>query len=154
MLLSCFSYFCKLEQNEFFAFNKVMKIFSCLALFLCFSLFSQNTNTYLGPNEKLPGKQNQVRVQILLYNDPNPKGLHITKAEFAGSNIPLKPRDVYGYRGQASFQKPAGKYKLKWQVERDDFSWPRVINREEEVYLDDRDLWIQITITGDQAEIS
>ncbi len=117
-------------------------------------LVAQNTNTYLGPNQKIPGNPQLVRVQILVYNDPNPKGVTILSADFAGADIPLKPRDIYGFRGQASFQKPPGKYKLRWEVEKDKRSWPRSATHEEEVILDSRDLWIQITITGDKAEIS
>ncbi len=117
-------------------------------------LLSQNTNTYLGPNERTPKDQELIRVQVLVYNDPNPKGVKIAKVKFDGSSVPLKPRDIYGYRGQASFQKPPGKYKLSWEVERDAKIWPRIVDHEEEVFLDARDYWIQITITGEQAEIS
>lgn len=117
-------------------------------------LLAQNTNVYMGPNQRLPGNPQLVRVQILLYDDPSPKGVRLTQAEFDGSSIPLKPRDVYGYRGQASFQKPPGKYKLKWTVERDEQAWPRTIDHEEEVFLDPRDFWIQISITGNTASIS
>lgn len=118
------------------------------------SLITQNTNTYLGPNQKVPGNPQLIRVQVLVYNDPNPKGVEIGEVDFDGTSIPLKPRDIYGFRGQASFQKSPGKYKLSWVVERDKQAWPRTINHEEEVILDPRDLWIQITITGDTAEIS
>jgi hypothetical protein len=48
----------------------------------------------------------------------------------------------------------AGKYKLKWKVKRDQHAWPRTISHEEEVTIDPRDLWIQITITGENASIS
>ncbi len=115
---------------------------------------AQNTNTYLGPNQKIPGNPQMIRVQVLVYNDPNPKGVKIVNAQFDGTSIPLKPRDIYGFRGQASFQKSPGKYKLAWEVERDEQVWPRTIEHEEEVFLDQRDLWIQITILGDTAEIS
>lgn len=117
-------------------------------------LICQNTNTYLGPNRKLPNNPQLIRVQILVYNDPNPKGVTIAKASFDGTSIPLKPRDIYGYRGQASFQKPPGKYKLKWEVEGDKKLWPRTVDHETEVFLDVRDFWIQITINGNNAEIS
>lgn len=119
-----------------------------------YDLVAQNTNTYLGPNQKIPGNPQLIRVQVLVYNDPNPKGPIIQNAQFEGTSIPLKPRDIYGYRGQASFQKPPGKYKLKWTVERDQKSWPRTVDHEEEVILDERDFWIQINIVGDTAEIS
>jgi hypothetical protein len=118
------------------------------------SLVAQNTNTYLGPNQKVPGNPQLIRVQVLAYNDPNPKGVEIREVIFDGTCIPLKPRDIYGFRGQASFQKPPGKYKLSWIVEKDKQAWPRTISHEEEVILDPRDLWIQITITGNAAEIS
>lgn len=117
-------------------------------------LIAQNTNDYLGPTQKLPGQDQLIKVQVLVYNDPDPKGVRLVKAQFDGTSIPLKPRDIYGYRGQASFQKLPGKYKLKWKVERDPKIWPRTIQHEEEVILDSRDLWIQISIIGDQAEIS
>ncbi len=123
-----------------------------LLLMLFTHLTSQNTNTYLGPNQKLP--QELVRIQVLVYNDPNPKGVTITNVEFDGQNIPLKPRDIYGYRGQASFQKRSGKYKLIWKVNRSDNEWPRTISHEEEVIISPRDLWIQITIIGNEASIS
>ncbi len=115
---------------------------------------AQNTNTYLGPNQKTPGNAQLIRVQVLVYNDPNPNGVRIVSAAFDGKEIPIKPRDIYGFRGQASFQKKAGKYKLSWEVEKDKQNWPRTVSHEEEVTLDSRDLWIQITITGDTAEIS
>lgn len=117
-------------------------------------LVSQNTNTYLGPNQKLNGNPQLVRIQVLVYNDPDPKGVVISSADFDGSSIPLKPRDIYGFRGQASFQKPGGKYKLRWEVERSGSGWPKTVSHEEQVTIDPRDLWIQITIIGDKAEIS
>lgn len=119
-----------------------------------FNFLSQNTNTYLGPSQRLTGDPQLIRLQVLIYNDPNPKGAKIVNAKFNGTSIPLKPRDIFGYRGQASFQKPPGKYKLSWEVERDKTIWPRIIDHEEEVFLSDKDYWIQITITGEQAEIS
>ena len=118
------------------------------------ALLSQNTNTYLGPNQKIPGKPKLIQLQLLVYNDPNPKGVLIVSASFDGTTVPLKPSDIYGFRGQASFQKGPGKYKLRWEVERDEKSWPRTVSHEEDVTLDARDLWIQITIMGDKAEIS
>ena len=123
------------------------------ALLLSFSLFAQNTNTYLGPNGKST-QQGVIRVQIIVNDDPNPQGVQIVKASFDGTSIPLKPRDIYGSRGQGSFQKKAGKYKLEWTVQRDANSWPRTVSHEEVVTLDPRDLWIQITITGETASIS
>lgn len=121
---------------------------------LCASLFSQNTNTYFGPNQPIPGNPELVRIQILVYNDPEPKGVTIENVSFSNEDIPLKPRDIYGFRGQASFQKRPGKYKLFWKVNRDDQTWPRTITHEEEVFINARDMWIQITIVGNEASIS
>lgn len=118
------------------------------------SLIVQNTNSYLGPKEKIPGNPQLIRVQVLVNDDPSPQGVQILEAEFDQIDIPLKPRDVYGFRGQASFQKAPGKYMLRWRVKRDSFAWPRTVSHEEEVNLDPRDLWIQITITGNTAAIS
>lgn len=117
-------------------------------------LISQNVNEYLGPSQKIPGNPQLIRVQILVNDDPNPQGVQIVSAEFDQQNITLKPRDIYGFRGQSSFQTAPGKYKLKWTVHRDRFAWPRTVKHEEEVEVSPRDLWIQITITGENASIS
>lgn len=117
-------------------------------------LVCQNVNEYSGPTKKIPGNPQLIRVQVLVNDDPNPQGVQILEAEFDQQDIPLKPRDIYGFRGQSSFQTPPGKYKLKWTVHRDKFAWPRTIKHEEEVMISPRDLWIQITITGENASIS
>jgi hypothetical protein len=126
-----------------------------LLLLLTFAtlLVAQSVNNYLGPNEKTSGPE-LVRVQILVNDDPNPQGVQIVSAQFDGQAIPLKPRDIYGFRGQASFQLRPAKYTLKWKVRRDRRIWPRTTTHEEEVLIDPRDLWLQITITGDQASIT
>ncbi len=118
------------------------------------ALLTQNVNEYLGPKQKVPGNPQLIRVQVLVNDDPSPKGVQVLEATFNQKNIPLKPRDIYGFRGQASFQTPPGKYRLKWKVQRDRFAWPRTTSHEEEVTLDPRDLWIQITIVGENAAIS
>lgn len=131
-------------------------------LFFAFSLLAiailpisaQNTNSYLGPTKKVPGNPQLVRVQVLVNDDPSPSGVQIVEAEFNQKEIPLKPRDIYGYRGQASFQTPPGTYKLRWKVRIDRYAWPRTTTHEEEVTIDPRDLWLQITITGNKASIS
>lgn len=131
-----------------------MKLIFLTLISSCFSLFAQNTNDYLGPNQPIPGNPQFVRIQILVYNDPEPKGVRIESVTFDGQKFPLKPRDIYGYRGQASFQKRPGKYKLYWEVNRDDTNWPRTLKHEEDVFIDKRDMWIQITIVGNEASIS
>lgn len=110
-------------------------------------------NTYFGPTTKGPGNKELVRIQVLINDDPAPAGAQIESAEFNGQNIPLKPRDIYGYRGQGSFQVYPGTYKLKWVVKRDRVAWPRTLSHEEIVTVDPRDLWLQLTITGEKATI-
>ena len=117
-------------------------------------LVAQNVNEYLGPTQKSPKNTKLIRIQVLVNDDPSPQGVQIDHVEFNNQSIPLKPRDIYGFRGQASFQTLPGKYKLKWTVRRDKIAWPRTLTHEEEVILDPRDLWIQITIVGESATIS
>lgn len=119
-----------------------------------YTLVAQNVNDYLGPNKKVTGNPELIRVQVIVNDDPNPKGVQIEDAIFHQKNIPLKPRDIYGFRGQGSYQLPPGKYTLKWTVRHDKVVWPRTTTHEEEVNLSPRDLWIQITIVGETASIS
>lgn len=110
-------------------------------------------NTYLGPTEKVPNENHLVRVELLIKDSPDLAGVQIQSVTFDGQSIPLKPRDIYGKRGAASFQLMPGKYTLRWTVNRDKIVWPRKVSHEEEVIIDPRDLWIQIIIEGDQASI-
>jgi len=109
--------------------------------------------SYQGPTEAIPGNPKLIRVEVIIRDSPKAGGLQIQSVTFNGKNIPLQPRDIYGNRGTGSFQVPPGKYKLKWVVQRDKPIWPRIKNREEEVTLDPRDLWLQIEIVGDEASI-
>ncbi len=118
------------------------------------SLFAQNTNTYLGPHAPVPGNPQLIRVQILVYDSVETGGLEIKSASFNQTDIPLKPRDIHGFRGEGTFQVPPGTYKLKWKVQRDKINWPRIVPHEETVNLDKRDLWLQITIQGETAAIT
>lgn len=111
-------------------------------------------NTYLGPIQPIPGNPDLVRVQIVVRDSPDSGGAQIQSVEFNGQRIPLKPRDIHGNRGGASFQVPPGKRKLKWVVQNDKVTWPRTNKHEEEVNIDGRDYWIQILIVGDTASIS
>jgi hypothetical protein len=110
-------------------------------------------NTYLGPKEPVPGNPPLVRVELLIKDSSTLSGVQIQSVTFDGQSIPLKPRDIFGKRGSASFQLTPGKYTLRWTVNRDKIIWPRNITHEEEVIIDPRDLWIQILIEGDQASI-
>jgi hypothetical protein len=126
-----------------------------LALLLCILApligFSQ---TYLGPIQPVPGDPHLVRIQIIVRDSPESGGVQIQNVEFDHQTIPLKPRDIYGNRGGASFQLPPGKRKLRWVVQRDKTIWPRTISHEEEVNIDPRDYWIQILIVGETATIN
>jgi hypothetical protein len=113
--------------------------------------FAMNVNTYLGPRGKTA--QKLVKIQLVIKDDPKPAGLQIESVTFNGKRVPLKPRDIHGFRGQGSFQLSPGKYSLKWTAQRDDFVWPRILSFEEEVLIDSRDLWLQISIVGDKASI-
>lgn len=109
--------------------------------------------TYLGPKESSVHEAELIRVEILVKDSPDLSGLQIRDVTFNGQVVPLKPRDVFGKRGAASFQLPPGKYILRWTANRNTLVWPRVLDFEEEVILDPRDLWVQILIVGDKASI-
>lgn len=111
-------------------------------------------NTYFGPDHPLPGNPYLVRVQILVYDSPVQGGLQMENVDFYGQSIPLKPRDIYGFRGEGTFQVKPGVYKLRWTVQRNKLIWPRTIEHEETVTVDPRDQWIQIKIEGENAQIS
>ena len=121
---------------------------------LCVGVIAQNTNTYLGPTEPVPGNPHLVRIQVIVHDNPDPGGVQIKEVRLNATAVPLKPRDIYGFRGEASFQLPPGTYTLKWIVQRDRFIWPRTVTHEEKVKIDPKDLWIQIAITGESAAIS
>jgi hypothetical protein len=113
------------------------------------------SNTYFGPtNQWAPGNSNLIRVQILIRDSDDDAGPQVLSVTFNQKEIPLKPRDIYGNRGTASFQLPPGKYKLQWKTNQDKVAWPRNTTHEEELTLSPRDLWIQIEIDGDKASIS
>lgn len=128
---------------------------NCFFLFVLAAIISGLAqNTYLGPIQPIPGDPHLVRIQILVRDSPESGGVQVQSVEFNGQGVPLKPRDIYGNRGGASFQLAPGKQKLKWVVQRSKMIWPRTITHEEEVTIDPRDYWIQISIVGDQATIS
>ena len=110
-------------------------------------------NTYMGPTEPVPGNPQLVKVELLIKDSSDISGVQIQSVIFDGQAIPLKPRDIFGKRGAASFQLPPGKYTLRWTVNRNKTIWPRNLSHEEEVSLSPRDLWVQILIIGDEASI-
>ncbi|HEV7738122.1 MAG TPA: hypothetical protein VGO47_12230 [Chlamydiales bacterium] len=111
------------------------------------------SNTYFGPIKPAPGNPQLVRLEVLVRDSPEASGLQIVSVEFNNTNIPLKPRDIYGNRGNASFQVKPGTYQLQWIVNRDKFAWPRSVTHEEIVTVSPRDLWLQVSIEGETASI-
>jgi hypothetical protein len=109
--------------------------------------------TYFGPVRPAPGNPQLVRVEVLIRDAPEAEGLQVVNVEFNKTTIPLKPRDIYGIRGSASFQVKPGVYPLRWVVNRDQFAWPRTLKHEETVTVSPRDFWLQISIVGDTASI-
>lgn len=109
--------------------------------------------TYFGPDKSVTDPSKLVRLEILVRDSSDADGLQIVSVQFNRTDIPLKPRDLYGYRGNASFQVKPGTYKLLWVVNRDRFAWPRTITHEEIVTVSPRDLWLQISIEGETASI-
>jgi hypothetical protein len=110
-------------------------------------------NTYLGPTSPVPGNPQLIRVEVSFRDSPELGNVEIQNASFNGVPIPLKPRDVYGFRGKGSFQLPPGKYKLNWTVNRSKSAWPRTVPHEEIVTLDPRDLWVEVDVVGEEASI-
>ncbi len=121
-------------------------------LFCTGALFA--SNTYLGPTKPVPGNPQLILVEVLIQDSQDPSGPQIVSVEFNQQSIPLKPRDLLGKRGTASFQLSPGKYKLRWATSQSKLTWPRKVTHEEEVTVSPRDLWIQIQIEGEKATIS
>jgi len=111
------------------------------------------SNTYFGPIKPAPGNSQLVRLEVLVRDSPEASGLQIVSVEFNNTNIPLKPRDIYGNRGNASFQVKPGTYPLQWVVNRDKFAWPRSVTHEEVVTVSPRDLWLEVSIEGETVSI-
>jgi hypothetical protein len=110
-------------------------------------------NTYLGPVKPVPGNPELVQVEVIVRDSPVLGGVQVQSVEFDGKSVPLKPRDVFGNRGKASFQVSSGHYTLRWVVRRDKILWPRTMSYEETVTIDPRDLWVQISIEGEASSI-
>lgn len=110
-------------------------------------------NTYFGPTHPGPNEEQLVKVQVLVKDSPQASGPQIESVVFNGQTIPLKPRDIFGKRGEASFQLMPGKYRFSWTTNQNKYVWPRNSSHQEEVLISSRDLWIQILIEGDSASI-
>ena len=109
-------------------------------------------NTYFPPRST--NSTQLVRIEVLMKDSADSSGPQLTRVEFDGRQVPLKPRDIQGNRGSGSFQVPPGKYKLRWTISRDRFAWPRNVDHEEEVTVSERDLWLQLQVEGEQVTIS
>ena len=120
-------------------------------LLFVFGLFAQNT--YFGPTQAVPGNPHLVRIEVSVQDSPDLGGVQIQSVQFDGQDIPLKPRDVYGYRAKGSFQLKPGTYKLIWVVNRDKSAWPRNITHTADVTVNPRDLLIEVLIEGEQVSI-
>ncbi|MBI5273054.1 MAG: hypothetical protein HY861_03630 [Chlamydiia bacterium] len=129
----------------------VYAIFCFLAFLPFLGLWAQYT--YQGPNQPVPGNPQLVRIEVLVRDSAQSAGVAIKSVTFNGQVVPLKPRDIYGNRGSSSFQLPPGEYSLLWVVQKDKFAWPRQATHEEKVTVSPRDLWLQISIEGDEASI-
>lgn len=127
-----------------------------MSLLLILTLFAQNTffGPTFNPAEPLPPpKPHSVRVEVLVYDDSGQGGVEIREVSFDGQSIPLKPRDINYFRGGGSFQETEGTYRLRWTVNRTKQAWPQNETFTQNVIVDPRDLWIQITIRGSTAQI-
>lgn len=144
-------------------FFRLVTLSGALLISASLYLFCQNqgvkplaliaSTTYMGPKHPLPNDAERIRIEITIRDSAKNGGPQIEEVFFNQQQIPLKPRDVYGSRGNASFFLPPGKYKLEWTVNRDNFAWPRSTTHKEEVLVSPRDLWIQVSIEGDSASI-
>jgi hypothetical protein len=123
-----------------------------MILSILFTLFASAGNTFFPPASSDPSQL--VKIEVLMKDASDSAGPQLTRVEFNGRRIPLKPRDIQGNRGSGSFQVRPGKYLLRWTVNRDNFAWPRHVDHEEEVTISNRDLWLQLEIQGDKATIS
>lgn len=110
--------------------------------------------TYLGPDGSAQKRPGLVQVQILVRDSADPSGPEVTSVTFNNNNVPLQPRDIYGNRGNGSFQLESGTYQLRWTVNIRKKIWPRNATYTHEVEISPRDSWIQISIEGDKASIS
>lgn len=149
------------EKRRLSALLVLATLLCSLNLFLYLSPQKQTSSqekiisqsTYFGPTSSVPGNPELIKVEVLIHDSPKLSGVQIQSVVFNGQAIPLKPRDIFGKRGEASFQLPPGTYSLRWTVQRDKLLWPRTLSFSEEVILDAKDLWVQILIEGEEVSI-
>jgi hypothetical protein len=145
--------------NNLSCFYEVMMIFRCLLIVLGWIGPLIGQVPYYGPNEGPHFTQprlsvsEKVRVQILIYDQPDLGGLKIEEVIFNGTSLSLQSADLNGFRGGGSFQVIPGTYQLVWKVSRSTKDWPRVLKHQKEIKINQRDSWMQITIQGDQSTV-
>lgn len=127
--------------------RNIVFYFASMAAILLGALWAQTP--YYGPNSPAPGL---IQVQLLVYDQPTENGLKIESVQFDGRNIALQPPDVYGFRGGGGFQMEPGNYQLQWVVSTGQSSWPRSVNYKKSIAIQRGDVWVQLTIKGDQVE--
>ncbi|MDE3055901.1 MAG: hypothetical protein KGI80_04320 [Verrucomicrobiota bacterium] len=128
-----------------------MNLMMLSSLLLPIVLFAQYI--YEGPTSPEPNSSSLIKVEIMVRDDPTTGVGEILSVTFAGEEIPLKPADIFGNRGAASFQLLPGKYQLVWVVQRSKRVWPRTITHRADVIVDPRDVWVQVLIQGEKVSI-
>ena len=119
---------------------------------LLFPLLAQSI--YYGPTSPpSPFTPHLVQVQVEVYDDPADGGQKVESAVFNQISMPLKPADVYGFRAGGGFQLPKGDYPLVWETSRGENNWPRTVKHKQMIKIQDKDVWVQITIQGEKVTI-
>ena len=138
--------------------QKVLYFVLLLGAVLCgisIVLFFQHQDLYAQtqyfPPSLSSGKLIPVEIQI--YDDPELGGVTIQDVSFDGQQIPLKPTGVYGFRGGGSFKKASGSYDLVWTIQRPGNDWPRTVQKKQKVIIKGNDVWVQISIHGENMTV-
>ena len=117
-------------------------------------IFSHQTcyaqTPYYGPTSPVSGV---IPVEIQIYDDPELGGVAIEEVIFDGRQIPLKPSGIRGFRGGGNFKLAPGSYDLIWTVSRSGSGWPRTARQKHKVRIQQNDVWVQISIHGEQVTV-
>ncbi len=113
----------------------------------------QYATTTLRPDNR-PGDLSLIRIQVVINDDISKVNGKILEVDFNNHIISLEPADSMGRRGEMHFQLKPGKYKIKWKVLNDKYSWPRVSDYSKTIEITENDKWIHILITGREIFIS
>lgn len=100
-----------------------------------------------------PTAIHKIKVQVLIYDQPELGGKKIESVSFNGKNIPLQPPDLKGFRGGGGFQLEPGSYRLEWRISGNPSGWPRSLGFEQAIKINENDTWVQVTIQGDKATL-